>query len=1080
MPNFPFRSPYLPNIPAQKKGTALVEIYKKAGIHLPEETADSLDWIERIHKSYASKEGNSYNYITDYDISNNFPGWKRKNLSSPIWPNACFLSLEEFWSLFYTEFRTRTPHASFLKTVPPLPDHDKHIKRASDEVLAQLWQRKISAWSDWENGKSLFPINEPVDIRVSLSPTSLSFQKRAASEESFYPLKLHVMNLWLDKNFPEPLTEAAKEIIFFLKDYKERNSYVQVSLGFSRDTFSLVLKLLRSCEPGCVLLSGETPLKLSPHPISWTFEESEDSCIFTPVWNGAPTEPNSFHFFKQGYSGSILAPGIPYCIHPPSASLVHIPHGRDLFLEAGSSPSSIPKNAFPENKKTQLIKSLIGYVPEGLLTRPPLPLKANFCFSPDSEWSPEIKRGICYLNVSAIDTAKKEWASLDFQGWKSIENSDEKNPPADFLFPDSRIAFTAMQEFSPDWSHTGWKIKMTKKFIDNLPLWLKRWQSRFIVEAEGALADFLRPPLRGKLSLNISEKENDWFDLEATLSFDDIEFSAEEIRILLKAKGSFVEIPGKGWHRMETAIQSEDAEKLAKLGLGPEDVGGGKQRFHAIQLWNARESDLFHEEAAVAIREKISSVRTSVDATVPDGLKAELRPYQIEGFRFLAYLSTNGFGGILADDMGLGKTMQAIAWLLWLRGKSDPRPSLVVCPKSVAGVWMHETAKFAPDLPVTNIGDSPKSWQKAAKNGALIIANYAQLRTQATEIGSIHWQAVILDEAQAIKNPNSQIATVARALRADHRVALTGTPIENRLLDIWSIYAFAMPGILGTRAAFTRSTGNKENAYATSRLSSRIKPFFLRRTKQQVATDLPERTEEELFCSLEKTQLDLYRAELKRARQHLLGIESEKQFDKERFHLLTSLLRLRQICAHPKLAKLGFSENPEDSAKTAALLEQLATLFEEGEKAVVFSQWVEMLAILQPLIEEQGWKVFLLTGQTENRGPLVEAFQSHDGPAVFLISLKAGGSGLTLTAASYVFLYDPWWNPAVEAQAIDRTHRIGQTQPVFAYRLLAKDTVEEKIRKLQSKKLQVAAEVTGSGGFGESLSLDDFRYLFNE
>jgi SNF2 family DNA or RNA helicase len=323
-------------------------------------------------------------------------------------------------------------------------------------------------------------------------------------------------------------------------------------------------------------------------------------------------------------------------------------------------------------------------------------------------------------------------------------------------------------------------------------------------------------------------------------------------------------------------------------------------------------------------------------------------------------------------------------------------------------------------------------------------------------------------------------------LPSKYRLALSGTPIENRLLDLWSIFAFAMPGALGNRTAFTKQFDKKDDPFARRRLAARTRPFLLRRTKNEVARDLPDRVEEDLVVEFEGVQSTLYKAEIKRARAQLLKIETSKQLDKMRFNILTSLLRLRQICCHPRLLgledakKKKSADTAEDSAKLSALLELLEPLMEEGQKVLVFSQFVEMLEIIETETKARDWTTFKLTGDTDDRGPLVDSFQKHEGSAVFLISLKAGGSGLNLTAASYVVLFDPWWNPAVEAQAIDRTHRIGQKQTVFAYRLIIKGTIEEKIRLLQKKKGALANDILGEENFARALTLEDFNFLFSE
>ena len=392
--------------------------------------------------------------------------------------------------------------------------------------------------------------------------------------------------------------------------------------------------------------------------------------------------------------------------------------------------------------------------------------------------------------------------------------------------------------------------------------------------------------------------------------------------------------------------------------------------------------------------------------------------------------------------------------------------------------WGAEARRFLPGLRV-KMWSAPSLKEFIAELGEadLHVINYNQLRLLGEGLSKVEWLAVILDEGQYIKNPSSITAQIARKLHSQHRLVLSGTPIENRLMDLWSLMAFAMPGALGSRAQFGKLYDSKDDPFARRRLSARVRPFLLRRTKSQVAKDLPERIEEDLFCEIEDEQKTLYRAELKRAQQLLLRVETQKHLAKERFNVLTSLLRLRQLCCHPKLVK---ADAKGGSAKVEALMEQLEPLMEEGHKVLVFSQFVQMLEILRDEIKAREWKHFYLAGDTENRGALVQDFQSSEGAAVFLISLKAGGFGLNLTAASYVVLFDPWWNPAVENQAIDRTHRIGQKRTVNAYRLLIKNSIEEKIRALQKTKSALADDVLSEESFAQNLTLDDLKFLFSD
>ena len=631
-----------------------------------------------------------------------------------------------------------------------------------------------------------------------------------------------------------------------------------------------------------------------------------------------------------------------------------------------------------------------------------------------------------------------------------------------------------------------WKLRVTKKTPEAFVVWLKSLPPEIEVWLDSELSSLRNEPVSGSVSLDINESGMDWFDLKVVLKVADTTLTPAELKLLLNARGDYVRLGRKGWRRLDFNHTPEDDEQLARLGLNARDFSAEPQRFHALQLADPAAKKFLAPAQVKIIQRRVNEIKARVTPALPPAIRAELRPYQIEGFHFLAYLTANRFGGVLADDMGLGKTLQTLAWLAWLKLEGEgggtataPLPNLVVSPKSVTDIWRAEAERFYPDLRVRVWRGEPAEKLTAARESAdLIVINYAQLRSLSPAIADVSWRAVILDEAQSIKTPDSQTAQAARALTAEYRLALTGTPIENRLLDLWSIMAFAMPGALGNRAHFVRQFNAQDDPLARRRLASRVRPFLLRRTKMQVAKDLPDRVEEDLLCEMEGKQQMLYRAELKRARQLILGLKSNQQLNAERFNILTSLLRLRQICCHPALVdeKLRTVE----SAKLAALEELLEPLMEEGHKVLVFSQFVTMLDILRDTVKQREWPHFYLAGDTENRGELVKEFQAAKGGAVFLISLKAGGVGLNLTAASYVVLFDPWWNPAVENQAIDRTHRIGQTSKVMAYRLLMRDSIEQKIRTMQLQKGALAADVLGEERFAQSLTLEDLRVLFAE
>ncbi len=628
-------------------------------------------------------------------------------------------------------------------------------------------------------------------------------------------------------------------------------------------------------------------------------------------------------------------------------------------------------------------------------------------------------------------------------------------------------------------------VRVTRKFPEQFTAWLKTIPADIRLQLDGDLASLASPEVAGRVKLEVSENEIDWFDLRVVLDVSDTTLSPEEIKLLLRAKGGFVRLEGKGWRRLQYDLSDDENNRLAQLGLNAQELSDEPQRLHALQLADDAARAFIPEQQVKQIQRRASEIKARVSPALPKGVKADLRAYQLDGFHFLAYLTTNRFGGILADDMGLGKTLQTLAWLVWLReqgkdssngGDGEPGPSLVVCPKSVMDNWRAEVARFTPELKVKvwSPADLPL-FKNRLKEADLHVINYSHLRLLGESLTGVRWLALILDEGQYIKNPSSQTAQVARGLTARERLVLSGTPIENRLLDLWSLMSFAMPGVLGSRAQFGRLYDTKGDPFARRRLSARVRPFLLRRTKTQVASDLPDRIEEDLFCEIEGDQKALYRAELKRAQQLLLQVQSPSELAKHRFHFLTSLLRLRQICCHPKLVN---AQAASDGAKVDAMLEQLEPLMEEGQKVLVFSQFVELLELLKPHLAAREWPLFYLSGATEHRGELVRQFQEAEGAAVFLISLKAGGFGLNLTAASYVILFDPWWNPAVENQAIDRTHRIGQTNKVIAYRLLIKSSIEEKIRALQRRKKALAEDVLGEEKFAQSLTMEDLHFLF--
>jgi superfamily II DNA or RNA helicase len=483
----------------------------------------------------------------------------------------------------------------------------------------------------------------------------------------------------------------------------------------------------------------------------------------------------------------------------------------------------------------------------------------------------------------------------------------------------------------------------------------------------------------------------------------------------------------------------------------------------------------------------------------PSGFTGELRHYQRDGLGWMEFLRRFGFGGCLADDMGLGKTVQVLALLEQRRqlhgsvgsdgsngnGQSNgkARPSLVVVPRSLVFNWKQEATKFTPALKVLDHTSAQRD--KDAKRFAdydVILTTYGTLRRDAGYFKDVDFDYLVLDEAQAIKNAQSESAKATRLLRGGHRLALSGTPVQNHLGELWSLFEFLNPGMMGAAAAFREAgagVGSGESdPEARSLLAKALRPFILRRTKEQVAKELPEKTEQTLYCELEADQRKLYDELRDHYRASLLDRIAKEGLNKAKIQILEALLRLRQAACHPGLIDKG--RGKEGSAKLDTLLAHLGEVLDEGHKVLVFSQFTSMLAIVRERLDAQNLPYEYLDGKTRDRQQRVERFQNDPACKLFLISLKAGGLGLNLTAAEYVFLLDPWWNPAVEAQAIDRAHRIGQTRRVFAYRLIAKDTVEEKVLQLQQSKKDLAeAIISADNNLIRTLGRDDLELLLS-
>jgi len=481
--------------------------------------------------------------------------------------------------------------------------------------------------------------------------------------------------------------------------------------------------------------------------------------------------------------------------------------------------------------------------------------------------------------------------------------------------------------------------------------------------------------------------------------------------------------------------------------------------------------------------EKLSVFKGIKHNALPKGLNADLRPYQVDGVNWLHFLGSYGLSGILADDMGLGKTIQALTYVQSLHEKEKINsPCLIVMPTSLIANWQSEAAKFTPNLKVLTLhGKDRLKHHKNIKKFDLVLTTYPLLTRDSEELNKVEWEILILDEAQAIKNPSAKMTKSACELKAKQRLCLTGTPVENHLGEAWSLFTFLMPGLLGDNKNFNRHYRNPiekdENEDRKQLFAKRLRPFILRRLKSEVAKELLPKTEIIRRVTMSDAQQDLYETVRNIMDERVRDEISAKGLGRSHLVVLDALLKLRQTCCDPRLVKLEEARKIQESAKLTELMQMIPTLIEEGRRILLFSQFTSMLDLIKPELNKLEIPFVELRGSTKDRKTPIEQFQNEEVP-LFLISLKAGGTGLNLTAADTVIHYDPWWNPSVENQATDRAHRIGQDKPVFVYKMIVKDTVEERILELQERKAGLAnALFGGKKGASAKLTQDDINWL---
>ncbi|PLX43813.1 MAG: hypothetical protein C0609_07305 [Deltaproteobacteria bacterium] len=585
--------------------------------------------------------------------------------------------------------------------------------------------------------------------------------------------------------------------------------------------------------------------------------------------------------------------------------------------------------------------------------------------------------------------------------------------------------------------------------------------------------------LRVKLSAGI-----DWLDLNVEGYGGEESATFASIARALEGGSRYVKLEGGGY----APIPEEWVETLTPLSAGLK-VREGVARLPAYRaevvkgfIEQAKESEVEDSHRWESLVSVLADPEKAGDYPLPKGLSCKLRPYQERGYRWLRFLGERGLGGILADDMGLGKTVQTLALLLDIKERGEGGPNLVVAPTSVVPNWEAEVRSHAPSLTHLRYhGVDRAELRDELEKYDLVVTSYAILRRDAEHLAKVDWCYIILDEAQTIKNGATKTARAARSLSARRRLSLTGTPLENHLGELWSQFRFLMPELLGSERKFAErylKPISQGDAEAANGLRERVGPFILRRLKPEVAPELPPRIDNVLLSDLGEKQWELYRALLAAGRERVFKTVEEKGFSRSRGCLLDVLTRLRQVCCHPALLPGGVGAGVS-SAKFDQFTQFVSEVLEEGHRILVYSQFVEVLKLMHGWFEGEGISHLGLDGRTTNREDVVGRFQEDESVRAFLVSLKAGGTGLNLTAADYVILFDPWWNPAVEEQAIDRAHRIGRERAVFSYKMIAAGTVEEKIQALQQKKRKMTEGFLPTGeGWGGALEEADLEELF--
>ncbi|MBN1559853.1 SNF2 helicase associated domain-containing protein [candidate division KSB1 bacterium] len=959
-------------------------------------------------------------------------------------------------------------------------DYIEDANKMPRSMSEQSWKKQFTAVL--QNRSKDFVSDKPAwQVGFIIGASAWSWQ---ISAKKFYQKKdgslgrYENLDVWsLSGVWGGPNAFRALEILSSMEKQSHYSSYYhstyEATLNFGQDVGPL-LAYIQEC-PVCTLNRGiPTRVKFSEEECTVHFlhEESGDAYLLTAKIVLAGQEQEDLENF------CLLSRNPAYILRRQTIYKVGNTDDAELLLPflKNATSISIPKKEFTDFLTTTYPK---------LRQRSEVPLPNSLQQST-----------ICQFSAKQIvleEEPEQLRIRMQFQyGDHTIDLEDDRSTivyATDDKVTTVRRDLTAEKSAADEMMETrakkmpegGWRVLDSRAMtwlFKNIPAFL---QQGFDIVGRENLTKYKVRTSAPNVSVGISS-DIDWFDIHLQISIEGIQLSIKELKKAVRSKDRYVKL-------MDNSIAQLPEDWFVRFRhlFHFADVEENRIRTSSTQaiLLDALFEDVTDKKTDDGFRQNLERLQkfTRIEKQpLPAGLQGTLRPYQSTGFDWLCFLREYHFGGCLADDMGLGKTIQALALLQREKEAGVRTPSLVVCPTSVVYNWQMEANKFTPELRTCiHAGVGRDKSGDAFADVDLVLTTYGIMMRDAEFLRETTFHYLILDESQKIKNPHSQSAYVACHLKSRHRLVLTGTPVENNTLELWSQFQFINPGMLGTlnyfRQAFATPIEKYKKQETATLLQKMIYPFLLRRSKEMVARDLPDKSEQTLLCDLSDGQRKAYEMWRDGYRARLLKLIDEQGLNKSKMNVLEGLTKLRQIANHPALIDAAVEE---ESGKFEVLFDLVEDIVQEGHKLLLFSQFVKMLTLVRQRFDKLGIPYEYLDGRTRNRQERVDNFQTNDQVRAFLISLRAGGTGLNLTAADYVIHVDPWWNPAVEMQASDRAHRIGQDKKVFIYKLITKDTVEEKILQLQERKKKLVADlVTTESGFFKSLDRDDIEVLFS-